>query len=383
MLEMINGMIDVLFENLLVIVPPITAGLTALFVIILFVQTQRQKEERDLTIRPIIVHDKDLPLKSMQMVPSETNGFIEIRLVNAGNIPAGKIRIMLLPLDEYARFMTRECALKEYLKEIGNDNLKKTDSCMLLRPIRERMKRIAEHNSFENYLVLGDDFKKLDPVVKKFESTLNKSGSKEEKKKFDDAGLARAESLAKLNHTDWDKFYLAGNKRGDLLDKTGPVDWEIFDSKISQKVMRAFLGEYADEIYDTAPARTEILEKMSEEDRKQYDTAIEKRLDVWNSFPFTVAQEFVETSMNLRRIYKKIKDIKSLTEHMLPPNHTFELKINLDEKDPKNIASRKHLYFGVLVQYSKLGKKEMEYTYYMRGYVDDSQPYLDYSSDAL
>lgn len=366
-----------------IIITAITAALTAGFVGLLFIQTRRQKKEHDLTIRPIIVDDRSRADGSIQFVSSKEDGCIEIRLVNVGNIPTAKTRITLLPLDKYSGFLTRERALKKYLRKIGKDKLKSTNSCIMLRPIRERIKRTSEQGSFENYLIVGDDFKKIKPIVDEFDAILDKIGTKEKRKEFDDAGRARAESMAKLSPKDWDKFYLTGDKRGDLLDRTGPVDWEVFDSDMGKDKIRKILGDFADEVYATAPDRARIINEMSKEDRKQYDEAIEKRLEAWEMFPPEIAEEFAVTSMNLRKVYKDIKDIKSTVTNMLAPKHPIELSIHLNEKDLKDIESGEYMYFGVLVQYSRPGGKGTEYTYYMQGYVDKNEIHLDRSLDTL
>lgn len=364
-----------------VVITAITAALTAGFVGLLFIQTRRQKIEHDLTVRPIIVTDRNYPTKSIEL--QKESHCINIRLVNVGNIPTAKTRITLLPLDRYAGFVTRESALRKYLKERGRDKLKSTDTCIMLRPIRERIKRTSEQGSFENYLIVGDDFKNIKPANDEFNAVLDKMGTEEERKKFNDAGRARAESMAKLSPKDWDKFYLVGDKRGDLLDKTGPVDWEVFDSDIGRDKIQKLLGEFADEVYASAPDRARIINAMSKEDRTQYDKAIKDRLGVWGMFPPEIAEEFATTSMNLRKIYKDVKDVKSIMTNMLSPKHPIELTLNLNKKDLEDIESGEYLYFGVIVQYSRPGGKGMEYVYYMQGYVDKNHAHLDRTLDAL
>ncbi|MDA8032180.1 MAG: hypothetical protein MPK62_13855, partial [Alphaproteobacteria bacterium] len=73
-----------------------------MFVILMWIQIRNQKREHDLTLRPIIVKDKDEP-KDALMYWGEQNR-ITIRLMNVGSIPSGNARIMLLPPDTYPGF---------------------------------------------------------------------------------------------------------------------------------------------------------------------------------------------------------------------------------------------------------------------------------------
>ena len=369
-------------EFLMVMAPAaalLTAAATMVFVILMRKQLGNQKTEHELTLKPIIVNDKNTPAQSIQYGGDR----ITIRLINVGNIPASKTRIMTLPPAGYSEFNTRERALKEYLRGIKSGSLKKTDACLALRPIRERMKRVPEENSPTKYLILGDDFGRLDPAIRAFDEMMDGIEDKDARKRFDEAGRARAESLAKLNPRDWDRFYLVGSKRGDLLDRIGPIDWEHFDEKAGRDETQGMLEGFAAEVYGTAPERAEILGRMSEADRKQFDEALEERLASWNKFSEEVMKKYAATSMTLRKTYRSVKVIKAVTYSVLAHNHPVEVAIPVDDDAKQRIEAGEYVYFGVLVQYGKPGEVDFKYVHYVQGYVSEGDAHLDDTADTL
>ncbi len=375
-------------EFLMVMAPAaalLTAAATMVFVILMRKQLGNQKTEHELTLKPIIVNDKNTPAQSVQYGASG----ITVRLINVGNIPASKTRIMTIPPAKYSEFSTRERALKEYLRGVGSGTLGNTDACIVLRPIRERMKRVPEANSPTKYLVLGDDFGRLAPAIKAFDEMIDGFKDKDARKRFDEAGRARAESLVKLNPHDWDRFYLVGSKRGDLLDRIGPIDWEVFDKKAGRDKVYGMLGEFAEEVYGTAGERKRIIENMSGPDREQYYKALRERIESWDILTASggsqeeAVKKYVDTSMALRRTYRSVKVIKSSTYDVLAHNHPVEVPINVDDETKKMIEAGEYVYFAVLVQYGKPGEKDFKYVHYVQGYVNEGRAYLDYTADTL
>lgn len=360
-----------------VIVSSITAGLTALFVALLYKQNKHQKKIHDLTVRPIIVKDKDSPYNSIQLVINITSPRLIIQLVNVGSIHTAKARIMILPLDRYSKFMEREKALGKYLDAIGDGILESNNLCILQRPIIERMKLDKEEKSHKYFLILGSDLERMRPIVKKFEDVLANIDDKEKRKEFTEAGRDLAASMSKLSPSDWDAFYLSGDKRSDFLDRIGPVDWEMFDEKLGKNKIRELLGDMADEVYNAAPRRAKILADMDKIDRERYDAAIKRRLDIWGMLPDKILEEFARTSMDIRRTYRDTKDVFSQTTNMIPPGHPIEKFWFVSKDNIADIKSGEHLYFGVRIQYSRPEGKGMEYSYYLRGSIINGKVRVD------
>lgn len=354
---------------------------TMMFVILMWIQIRNQKREHDLTLRPIIVKDKDEP-KDALMYWGEQNR-ITIRLMNVGSIPSGNARIMLLPPDTYPGFSSRERSLRKYLKNLGSAKLMNTDSCIMLRPMRERMKRTSETSSFVNYLILGDDHDRLRPAIGRFDGLMGKLGGVVDHSEFAEAGRARAESMAKLSPQDWEKFYLAGRKRGDLLDKIGPADWEVMERYIDKEKLLEMLGEHAGQVYGTAGERARIIAEMDEADRRQFEDARRTRIGAWNSLPGDMVREYITTSMEIRNTYKRAREVKSTTISVFAPNHPIVFSMNVDDDTKKKIDGGEYVYFGVIVQYNRPGDKGMEYGYYMQAYVNKDGAQLDYATDSL
>ena len=249
---------------------------TITFVYLLYTQLRNQRMEQNLTIRPIITLDKNYADDYAIKLREGTRPHIRLRLTNLGSISTGNTRIILLPLDEHNSFVRREKALKNYIKNLKDKDLQNTDLCMILNSIRDRIKSSTRFGSFNKYLVIGDDLKKLRSAKSELDSLIDQMGDKSEE--YINAGKARALSLSKLNPDDWEAFYQAGIKRGDLLDLMGPIDWENFDSvgSFTRDDIKGILKEDAKLIYNSMDRRKKILEDMSDEDRAQFDAAKKK-----------------------------------------------------------------------------------------------------------
>ena len=356
---------------------------TITFVCLLYTQLRNQRMEQNLTIRPIITLDKNYADDYAIKLREGERPHIRLRLTNLGSISTGNTRIILLPLDEHNSFVRREKALKKYIKNLKDKDLQSTDSCMILNSIRDRIKSSTRFGSFNKYLVVGDDLKKLRLAKSELDLLIDRMGDKREE--YLDAGKARALSLSKLNPDDWEAFYQAGIKRGDLLDQMGPIDWENFDSvgSFTRDDIKGILKEDAELIYNSMDQRKKILEDMSEEDRAQFDAAKKRRVDLWDSLDPELGRMWVTADLRLRKAYKEVKDISAKRVNLIAPRHPIYLSIDLEKSDVEKINAGNYMYFGVLVQYGKPGSKKHQYVYYLQGYFHDKMGHVDYSLDFL
>ena len=383
--EHLHEEIEYIFDNntLLAILQTATTIATITFVCLLYTQLRSQRAEQNLTVRPIIALDKNYADDYAIKLRESARPHIRLRLTNLGSISAGKTRIILLPLDEHNSFVRREKALKRYIKNLKDKDLQSTDSCMILNSIRDRIKSSTRFGSFNKYLVVGDDLKKLRLAKSELDLLIDRMGDK--RKEYLDAGKARALSLSKLNPDDWEAFYQAGIKRGELLDQMGPIDWENFDSvgSFTRDDIKGILKEDAELIYNSMDRRKKILEDMSEEDRTQFDAAKKRRVDLWDSLEPELGKLWVTADLRLRKTYKEVKDISAKMLNLIAPRHPIYLSIDLDESDLQRINAGNYMYFGVLVQYSKPDSKRHQYVYYMQGYFHEKIGHVDYSLDFL
>ena len=339
--------------------------------------------EQNLTIRPIITLDKNYADDYAIKLREGAQPHIRLRLTNLGSISTGKTRIMLLPLDEHNGFVMREKALKNYIKNLKDRDLEENDSCMVLNSIRDRIKTSSRFGSFNRYLVVGDELKNLRDAKSELDSLIDRMGDK--KGEYVDAGRARARSLSKLNPDDWEAFYQAGIKRGDLLDLMGPIDWESFDQvgNFTRDDIKNILEDDSKMIYNSMDRRKKIIEDMSQEDRKEFDDAKQRRVDLWDSLPPELGKMWITADLRLRKAYKKVKDISVKKLNLVAPRHPIYLSIDLEESAVRKINDGNYMYFGVLVQYSKPDNKKFKYVYYMQGYFHDKIGHVDYSLDFL
>ena len=364
------------------VTPLATAIATFIFVFFLFLQLRTQRREHNFMIRPILVLGKDQKDDPPIKLVSGDVSSIRIRLLNIGGITTGRARVILFPLDDHAGFVKRKKAFNECRKDL-KEEFASTPLCLVLDPIRERIKLFKEKNMFHKYLIVGEDLENILPLKRDLEDVLEQMGDM--KDEFNQAGRERAISMAKLDPDEWDMFYQAGEKRGDLLDITGPIDWEHFDSdgSITRKDVEEILKEDAKRIYDTERDRKRILERMSPDNRKQFDDAIRKRQDIWNALPSKVTHDFAIASMNLRKAYKDSKDIVVKDLNLLPPNHPIFLDIELSESDVERINAGDYMYFGILIQYGKPNDKKDQFVCNLQGYFHKKVAHVDYILDEL
>lgn len=348
-------------------------------------QNLQQRKEHDLKLRPVIISAERLP-GTLFNFPFDS---VAITITNVGNVPASNIRIMTLPSDTYNEFRVRKEALKDYLREIGTDDIKSTKSCIVMHPPSERIKHAHDPSSPVKYLILGNDFKKVNPKIERFNKMMDEIQDKNIREKFEMASKARTRSLASLQYDKWNEFYKVGLKSGDLIDKIGPIDWEVFyeqDWNETRKILTNYANmkssgvrKYVDEVCNTKNARDKIINDMTEDMKKGYYEAADKLQEIWNKLPKNVVSEYIENNMELRKAYKETRDVKSILMSILAPNDSIKLAVDINSKGFDHIHSGKYIYFGVLIQYSQLQDNDMKYAYYVQGYVDYDTAYVDYT----
>ncbi|MDA7943152.1 MAG: hypothetical protein MPJ06_03995 [Nitrosopumilus sp.] len=370
------------------IVPPVTTSIASMAVaIILKQQLDNQKKEQDLTLRPIL-SSQNVPEDLLQLKERRR---IVIPIRNLGKITATNIRIMLLPLDQHRDFASRKQYLVDYLRELKSDGLRSTESSMVLRPARERMKDAPDPASPTNYIILGNDLEKIKPKIDNFKKIVDSIMDKKNRKSFEEANGARAHVLAMLGSSDWNSFYHVGKKRGDLIDTLGPADWEVlyknnWDKARSTLVESASkkpheLFESVKHACDTRDERSKIISRMTQEMKDEYYKAAGKLSTIWKNLPDDAIRDYIQSNMDLRNAYREAKDIKSVVINSISPNHSTELTLDIDYDAIDHLKRGDFVYFGALIQYNRPGNNDMEYGYYIQGYLDLYDPHVDYAAD--
>ena len=353
--------------------------------ILMYQQNKQQKKEHDLKLRPVLISNERVPGTRCELIDNS----VVLTIINVGSVPASNVRAMMLPPDEYDEFLVRKEVLMDYLKEIRSGDVKSTKSCIVMYPPSERIKQIHDLSSSVKHLILGDDFKKINSKIEKFNKMMDQIQDKSIREEFEMANRDRIKNLASLQHYQWNDFYMVGLKSGDLLDKIGPVDLEIFyggDWSKTQKILTDYANtkspnvrKYVKEICRTKIDRDRYIDRMTEDMKKRYQDAAEKLQEVWNKLPRNVVNEYVENNMELRMAYKETKDVKSMLMSVLGSNDSIQLHVDMNSEARRRISGGEHVYFGVLIQYSQLEDNDMKYAYYIQGYVGHNFGYIDYT----
>lgn len=372
-------------EAVVLILAVLTPIGTIIIAMLMYQQNRQQKKEHDLKLRPVLISNERVPGTPCRI----TYDHVILTIMNVGSVPASNIRIMMLPLDRYNEFRIRRKALMDYLKEIRSDDVRSTKSCIVMDPPNERIKHAHDPLSSVKYLIFGNDFKNINPKIEKFNKMMDRIQDKNIREKFETANRDRIKSLAPLQHANWDQFYMVGLKSGDLLDKIGPIDLEIFyggDWDRTRKILADYAStkspdvkKYIDEVCNTKKHRDRIIDNMTEDMKKDYHNATSKLLEIWNKLPDDVVKEYVENNMELRKAYKETNDVKSILISVLGSNDFIELRVERDPESSKHISGGEYVHFGVLIQYSQLEDKDMRYAYYIQGYVGQTSGYVDYT----
>lgn len=370
-------MIEEIAPYIVIIISSITAAATLYFVFVLKKQYEIQKKDQETRLRPIIVLDKNDIQPAMELKHTGDHARLNVRLINMGSVPTGRIRIMILPIDSYAGHRDRWKALKEYIRKIGDGKLEDREGlCTVSTPVRERAKQEPDREPIEKYLMLGDDLKEYDKAYSK----IRKMKGPYHEKEYTDVGRDRNEILSKLSPADWSKFYLVGLKHGDVIDVIGAADWENFDTDhgdLKYSDICNILGDDAKEMIKTEGDRKRIIEEMKEEDRIKFHEMLDQRRQAWSAVRKKEAEEYVRADMDLRKTYRSVKEVKVRLSNTRPQNHPVNIHMIQEWDDSMNSGVAG--YFGVAVQYATHDSSEFKFKYYMQGYIEDGNPVVDYA----
>lgn len=116
--------------------------------------------------------------------------------------------------------------------------------------------------------------------------------------------------------------------------------------------------------------------------KNKYEENLQHCIALLGDQEVNVVGDFIKANMELRNAYRLATEIHMRKYDTLAPDHQLEVNV------PRQINHLSQLpdvyYFGVIVQYDRLGGKNLKYSHFVQGYCESlANLKLDYTQNSL